>query len=81
MRFASLLPLPEQAAALDGLPLDVRNARTIVRGQELSSALDAVINDFRQALPYATALGLKHAPRPIESYIIWSELLHPTRGE
>jgi hypothetical protein len=81
MRFASLLPLPEQAAALSGLPLDVRNARPIVRGQELSSALDAAINDFRQALPYATALGLKHAPRLIESYIIWSELLHPTRGE
>lgn len=81
LRFASLLPLPEQAAALSGLPLDVRNARPIVRGQELSSALDAAINDFRQAIPYATALGLKHAPRLIESYIIWSELLHPTRGE
>jgi hypothetical protein len=81
MRFASLLPPPEQTAALSGLPLDVRNARPIVGGQELSSALDAVLDDFRQALPYARTLGLHHAPRIIESYIVWSELLHPTRGQ
>jgi tetratricopeptide (TPR) repeat protein len=81
MRFASLLPPPEQTAALSGLPLDVRNARPIVGGQELSSALDAALDDFRQALPYATTLGLQHAPRIIESYIVWSELLHPTRGQ
>ncbi|WP_316225201.1 MULTISPECIES: hypothetical protein [unclassified Bradyrhizobium] len=81
MRFASLLPPPEQTAALSGLPLDVRNAHPIVSGQELSSALDAAINDFRQALPYAMTLGLQRAPRIIESYIIWAELLHPTRGQ
>jgi tetratricopeptide (TPR) repeat protein len=79
--FASLLPPLEQATALSGLPLDVRNARPVVSGHELSSALDAALDDFRHAMPYATALGLKHAPRIIESYILWNELLHPTRGE
>ncbi|MGJ5134358.1 HTH domain-containing protein [Bradyrhizobium oligotrophicum] len=81
MRFASLLPSPEQKAALSGLPMDVRHARPVFGGQELSGALDAALDDFRQALPYATTLGLQHAPRLIESYIVWSELLHPTRGQ
>jgi hypothetical protein len=61
--------------------MDVRHARPIVGGRELTSALDAALDDFRQSLPYATTLGLQHAPRLIESYIVWSEPLHPTRGQ
>src|SRR5882724_337187 len=80
MKFASLLPPTEQPTVLGGLALDVRIARPIVSGHELSSALDTALNDFRQALPYAKTLGLQHAPRVIESYILWIELLHPTRG-
>ena len=81
MRFARLLPVPEQATALSGLPMDVRNARPIVGDSELSAALNDAINDLRQALPMATTLGLRHAPRIIESYITWCELLHPTRKQ
>src|SRR5258705_3282546 len=81
MTFARLLPVPEQATALSGLPMDVRNARPIVGDPELSVALNNAINDLRQALPLASTLGLRHAPRIIESYIIWCELLHPTRKQ
>jgi tetratricopeptide (TPR) repeat protein len=81
IRFSRVLPVPEQAAALSGLPMDVRSARPIVSGPELSAALDDAVNDLRQALPLASALGLRQAPRIIESYIIWCELLHPTRRD
>jgi tetratricopeptide (TPR) repeat protein len=79
IRFSRVLPVPEQATALSGLPMDVRNARPIVSDPELSTALDDAINDLQQALPLASALGLREAPRIIESYIMWCGLLHPTR--
>jgi tetratricopeptide (TPR) repeat protein len=79
MRFARLLPKPEQAVALSGLPMQVHHARPIVADAELSTRLDEAINDLRQALPLAAKLGLRFAPRMIESYILWCELLHPTR--
>jgi len=81
VHFASLLPVPEQATALNGLPLDVRNARPIFPDPQLSSELDVATNDFRQVLPLATALGLREAPRIIESYLTWCELLHPGRKQ
>jgi pimeloyl-ACP methyl ester carboxylesterase/tetratricopeptide (TPR) repeat protein len=81
MRFASLLPVPEQATALSGLPMDVRNATPVISDPELSTALEAAINDLRRALPLASSLGLQHAPRIIESYIIWCELMHPARRQ
>ena len=40
MRFARLLPKPEQATALSGLPLQVHHARPIVGDTELSFQLD-----------------------------------------
>jgi hypothetical protein len=79
MRFARLLPKPEQATALSGLPLQVHHARPVVADIELSARLDEAINDLRQALPLASNLGLRFAPRIIESYILWCELLHPSR--
>jgi len=79
MRFARLLPRPEQAAALSGLPIQVHHARPIVDDPELSTELDKAINDLRQAFPLASSLGLRYAPRIIESYIIWCELQHPSR--
>lgn len=81
MRFARLLPKPEQATALSGLPLQVHHARPVVGDTELSAKLDEAINDLRQALPLATNLGLRFAPRVIESYILWCELLHPLRRD
>ncbi len=81
MRFARLLPTPEQATALSGLPLQVHHARPIVGDVELSAQLDEAINDLRQAVPLATSLGLRFAPRVIESYILWCELLHPSRKD
>ncbi|WP_407193767.1 tetratricopeptide repeat protein [Bradyrhizobium sp. STM 3566] len=81
MRFARLLPKPEQATALSGLPLQVHHARPIVSDAELSAQLDEAINDLRQALPLASNLGLRFAPRVIESYILWCELLHPPRKD
>jgi hypothetical protein len=79
MRFARLLPKPEQAAALTGLPMQVHNARPVVADAELSVRLDEAIDDLHQALPFASNLGLRYAPRIIESYILWCELLHPSR--
>ncbi|MGY4426343.1 hypothetical protein ACVWY2_008792 [Bradyrhizobium sp. JR6.1] len=81
MSFASVLPVPEQASALSGLPLDVSNASPIIGDPDLSKALDAALNDLRQALPYARTLELQHAPQIIGSYIVWCELLHPARKE
>ena len=82
MNFIAMLPVTEQTAALSGLPLDVRNARPIIGGQELSLILDASLNDLRQALPYAITLGLiQRASCIIELYIVWCELLHPTRKQ
>lgn len=79
MRFARLLPKPEQATVLSGLPLEVFSAMPIVPDPDLSSRLDEAINDLRQALPLASSLDLRFAPRIIESFIIWCELLHPSR--
>jgi hypothetical protein len=81
MRFARLLPKPEQAAALAGLPLEVFSAMPVVPDPELSSRLDELINDLRQALTLASGLDLRVAPRVIESFILWCELLHPSRRE
>ncbi|NOJ41056.1 HTH domain-containing protein [Bradyrhizobium australiense] len=81
IRFVKLLPVQERSAALAGLPMDVRNARPIVGDHEVSAVLDTVLDDLRRALPSATSLGLREAPRNIESYIIWGELLHPSRKE
>ncbi|WIG52198.1 MAG: hypothetical protein OJF48_003116 [Afipia sp.] len=81
LRFARLLPLPERGIALSGLPLEVLNARPVVSDAEAILALDEAINDLRQVLPLASTLGLRHAPRIIESYILWCELVHPTRRE
>ena len=67
--------------ALSGLPMDVRNAMPIVPDPTLSAELDAATNDLRQALPLSTALGLRHAPRIIRSYILWCDLLHPARKD
>ncbi|KRP89212.1 hypothetical protein AOQ73_26690 [Bradyrhizobium pachyrhizi] len=81
MSFASVLPVPEQASALSGLPLDVSNASPIIGDPELSRVLDAALDDLHQALPYAKTLELQHAPQIIASYIVWCELLHPARKE
>lgn len=81
MRFARLLPKPEQATALSGLPLQVFSAMPVIPDADLSSRLDEAINDLRQALPLASSLELRYAPRVIESFILWCELLHPSRKE
>jgi hypothetical protein len=81
MRFARLLPVPERTTALSGLPLDVRHAFPVIGDPTLSAELDAATNDLRQALPLSAALGLRHAPRIIESYIVWCDLLHPSRKD
>lgn len=80
-RFARLLPVPEQTTALSGLPVVVCNAVPIVPDPTLSAELDAATNDLRQALPLSATLGLRHAPRIIESYIVWCNLLHPARKD
>lgn len=77
LHFAQLLPIPEQAIALSGLPVEVLKARPIVTDPELSKTLDVAIADLRQALSASRGLGLRQAPRLIESYILWCELLHP----
>jgi len=65
--------------AINGVPLDARFARPIAEGDELADAIAAVEADFRQALPLATAFHLRDAPRVIEAYLMWCDLLHPSR--
>lgn len=79
VRFASLMPKPEQGMVLEGLPLDVRRARPIVAGAELASELDAATADLQRALLFGVELGLTHAPQSIRAYLIWCDLLHPGR--
>ncbi|SED26092.1 hypothetical protein SAMN05519104_3164 [Rhizobiales bacterium GAS188] len=81
IRFASVLPAPDRPLALAGLPLDVRGARPILGDSELSAELDIASNDLRQALPLARALGLQEAPRIIDAYLVWCDLLHPGRKQ
>jgi tetratricopeptide (TPR) repeat protein len=63
VRFACLLPRPEQAMALTGLPLDVRFARPILPDQQLASELDAARSDLERFLSAAEELELRQAPR------------------
>ena len=81
VRFACLLPKPEQAMALSGLPLDVRRARPIVPDAGLSALLDGSTADLQRALPSTVELGLYHAPRLIRAFLIWCDLLHPGRRD
>lgn len=79
VRFALLMPKPEQRMVLEGLPLDVRRARPIVPDAELASELDAASADLQCALPLGVELDLTHALQAIRAYLIWCDLLHPGR--
>jgi hypothetical protein len=71
IRFASVLPKPEQAVALSGLPLDVRRARPVLLDAEVAGELDSATADLQRALPLATDLELREAPRLIRAYLVW----------
>jgi hypothetical protein len=79
VRFALLMPKPEQRMVLEGLPLDVRRARPIVADADLASELDAATADLQRALLFGVELGLAYAPQSIRAYLIWCDLLHPGR--
>jgi tetratricopeptide (TPR) repeat protein len=79
LAFARLFPNPDRPIAIAGLPMDVRLPSTLISGASLADSLDACLADFTRSLPAAKALELKEAPRWIEAYIQWCELLHPHR--
>jgi hypothetical protein len=79
VRFASLMPKPEQRMVLEGLPLDARRARPILPDAELAPELDVVNANLQRALPLAVELDLTYAPQSILAYLIWCDLLHPGR--
>jgi hypothetical protein len=79
VRFASVLPRPEQVVALIGLPLDVRVAQPILSDQQLALELDAARSDLERCLSVIESLGLREAQRIAETYLIWFDLLHPQR--
>jgi len=81
LRFASTLPVPDRKLAIMGLPLDIRAAQPMLGNLELIAELDKASNDFRQVLPLAIALGLQEAPRIIDAYLIWCDLVHPGRKQ
>ena len=81
IRFASLLPKPEQAVALSGLPLDVRHAHTIRPDSEVANEIDAAAADLQRAYPLTIELQLHEAPRLIGAYLTWFDLLHPGRRQ
>jgi hypothetical protein len=81
VRFALILPKPEQLVALSGLPLDVRFARPIVPDQQLEIELDAARSDLERFLSSIEGLELREAPRLAEAYLTWCDLLHPRRRD
>lgn len=81
IRFAAVLPSPEQAVALSGLPLDVRFARPILPDAQLAFELDASIADLHRFLPAAAELELNEAQRIARAHLTWCSLLHPHRRQ
>lgn len=81
VRFAAVLPRPEQAVALAGLPLDARFAQPILPDQQLETELDAAHSDLERFLSASVDLELREAPRLAEAYLTWCDLLHPRRKE
>jgi hypothetical protein len=81
VRFATVLPTPEQAVALSGLPLDVRFARPIPPDTQLTFELDSSIADLHRFLPAAAELELDDAQRIARAYLTWCSLLHPHRRQ
>ena len=81
VRFAAVLARPEQLAALTGLPLDVRAARSVLPDHQLETELDAARSDLEHFLSAAEGLELREARRVAEAYLIWCDLLHPRRRD
>lgn len=81
VRFAMVLPRPEQGVALAGLPPDARFARPILPDRELEIELDAARSDLERFLSAVEGLELREAPRLAETYLAWSDLLHPRRRD
>jgi hypothetical protein len=81
IRFASLLPKPEQPMVLGGMPLDVRRARPIVPDAQLAAELDMATADLQRALPLAVGLSLSQGSQASRTYLIWCDLLHPGRHD
>lgn len=79
IRFAKMFPTPDQPTILGGLPMDMRGVRPVAHASQLAQQLDLALDDLRQALPLAGSLKLKDAPRLIDTYILWCELIHPSR--
>ena len=81
VRFAMVLPRPEQGVALTGLPPDVRFARSILPDQQLAIELDAARSDLERFLSAVEGPELREAPRLAEAYLTWCDLLHPRRRD
>jgi hypothetical protein len=81
VRFACLLPKPEQKLALQGLQLDVRRVHPIFPDAQVATELDSAIADFQRVIPICKSLELRDAPRLAEDYLVWFDLVHPTRRD
>ncbi|MGF6232365.1 tetratricopeptide (TPR) repeat protein [Inquilinus ginsengisoli] len=79
VRLACLLPKPDQALPLQGLPLDVRSARVIVSETVATEQLELAITDLTRLQPIARHLQLQQASRIAVAYLLWCQLLHPHR--
>lgn len=80
VRFASIFAKPYRQTALLGIPLD-RFAHPVLPDSELSTHLDATIDDLQRVQPIALELGLREASRIAEAYVRWCGLLHPGRKQ
>jgi hypothetical protein len=81
LRFACLLPKPDQKLPLIGLQLDVRRVRPILPAATVTDALDSAAQDFQRLIPLVKELDLREAARLAEDYLVWFDLVHPARGE
>jgi nucleoside phosphorylase len=77
VRLATLFPKPDQATVLRGTPLDVRFARTVPSREIVSAELNASIADLDRVRVVAEELRLRDTRRIAETYVTWSEFLHP----
>lgn len=81
VRFACLLAKPDQRLPLMGLQLDVRRVRPVLPDALVAATLDAATHDFQRLIPLAKVLDLREAARLAEDYLVWFDLVHPTRSD
>jgi hypothetical protein len=78
---ASVLSPTEQHLVLDGPPLELMRARTVVTSDLAVTRLDAALSDLGTFMPIARTLACREALSRAAGHFTWCELLHPYRQQ